>query len=86
MPVVLSGIPEQVSLRTGSASEVVASGGPTALVTNLSDWLKMSSIGRVRSRRPSLVEWTQHMVCFLAFFCTVTSARTKNAKLMYRST
>ncbi|EFO27000.2 hypothetical protein LOAG_01483 [Loa loa] len=26
------------------------------------DWHKMSSIGRVRSRRPSLVEWTQHMV------------------------
>nr|CDP95479.1 Bm13092 [Brugia malayi] len=22
----------------------------------------MSSIGRVRSRRPSLVEWTQHMI------------------------
>uniref|UniRef100_A0A0R3S608 Uncharacterized protein n=1 Tax=Elaeophora elaphi TaxID=1147741 RepID=A0A0R3S608_9BILA len=31
------------------------------LVTNPYNWLKMSSIGRVRSRRSSLVEWTQHM-------------------------
>uniref|UniRef100_A0A8R1TIW0 Uncharacterized protein n=1 Tax=Onchocerca volvulus TaxID=6282 RepID=A0A8R1TIW0_ONCVO len=29
--------------------------------TNRFDRFKMSSIGRVRNRRPSLVEWTQHM-------------------------
>ncbi|MCP9263908.1 hypothetical protein DINM_007268 [Dirofilaria immitis] len=39
-------------------------GGIHTTTTNRSDRLKMSSVGRVRNRRPSLVEWTQHMVSF----------------------
>ncbi|VDM12288.1 unnamed protein product [Wuchereria bancrofti] len=34
----------------------------TVFVTNSYNCPEMSSIGRVRSRRPSLVEWTQHMI------------------------